>query len=83
VDFDLSIFETLSTQPNVFDGETIFDANHEIVGHTEPNLFGGENYQSADGSIIATSQPNIFGGIDINVNTLSNPFAFDVPDFRI
>lgn len=80
MEFDLSTFDALSTQPNVFGGEDVFGDN-SMVGHTEPNVFGGENYHSTDGSVIATSQPNVFGGVNISMEVNSNPFSSDIPDF--
>ena len=80
MDFDLSSFDHLHTQPNIFGGQDLFDSDGMIC-HTQPNIFGGEDFHSLDDQLHFSSRPNIFGGFDLDPLQSMNFNTF--PDFTL
>ncbi len=80
MEMDLSSFDHIHTQSNIFGGQDIFDSHGGYSGHTQPNIFGGQDFFDSSGIHAMQSTPNIFGGVDIDPLQSSN---FNIPNFSI
>ncbi len=54
-----------TSSPNIFGGETFFDATGSIVGNTSENVLGGVNMTDSHGGLQGYTTDNIMGGNNI------------------